>query len=145
MLYFLQNKQTPHYQHHDDSATMFSEKSVEHLWILVLIIHLFTFILSQIIERPFRKRRCKCDDCTICNFQNWYRNSIGVVEYGIGVLFSLTTVGICFYYFALLCKFIAQVLPLSILYIASIGCYDPLFHFALPSWITDQMYVNNFY
>ena len=125
----------------------FSDTAIEYLWIIIAVFQIFIFLLGQIIQKPHRAHiECKLGSrfqkkCNLCYFQKQFRDRFEHICYVSEVIFTATTVLICLFYVMQIFSFIAQFLPVSIMYIMTFGAYDPLFKFAFPNWMDDMLLI----
>lgn len=117
---------------------MLSLSTLENIWILILIIQIFTFLIDQKLNKlpinycyKFRKNNF----CKDCHFICWLIRDFKTLFHFIQSIFTWLTVIICCCYLWILLTNIATCIPMSLIYVFTFGGYDPLLTFTSPTWM----------
>ena len=126
------------------NSIMFSQATLENIWIMILIIQIFTFLIDQkLYKLPIKYcyKFGKNNYCKDCHFVCWLIRDFKTLFQFIQSIFTWLTVFICCYYTWIIMTQIASYIPMSLVYVFTFGNYDPLLTFTSPNWV--QQLPNN--
>ena len=125
---------------------MISNVNIEVLWILIFLAKIYIYLMAQ----KFNKKKfeafvscCRFGDkrfCKICQARKQFHSTFDFYLYTWNVIFTASTVLVCIYYTYYVLSFIAKAIPISLVYVAAFGTYDPLLRFHFPPWV-DQVFM----
>lgn len=121
--------------------------NIEYLWLTIFISKIFLFLLGQKVGNTLllaQAHSCKKSGhrkyCKLCEMTQTFDASWNFYIYITDFLFTMVTVLVILYYVFKLLQWIANMFPISIVYLLSFGQYDPLLKFYAPPWLTPIFY-----
>ena len=121
-------------------CNMFSQVKVELFWSVIFFCKIFIFLIGQRLNQAVRTHiSCKKFGyhkyCKWCETKKRFDNDFIFYTDICNFIFSTSTVLVCIYYVFTILNFFAQFVPISLIYVFSIGSYDPVLKFCLPEWM----------